>query len=158
MQAVEAALKLARRATGRHAIVSFLGGFHGRTMGALSLTASKAAYHAGFGPLLPGVHHAPFGHVQDLDWFEAVLFDKVVPADEIAAVIVELQDEGGYVVPQDGFLAGLREICDRHGIVLIADKVQSGAGRTGRMWAFEHWGVEPDILLSAKGIASGMPR
>ncbi len=157
-EAVEAGLKLARRATGRHAVVSFLGGFHGRTMGALSLTASKAAYHAGFGPLLPGVYHAPFGHVHDLDWFEDVLFDKIVPAREVAAVIVEpIQGEGGYVLPQDGFLPGLRELCDRHGILLIVDEVQSGAGRTGAMWAIEHWGVEPDILLSAKGIASGMP-
>ncbi len=157
-EAVEAGLKLARRATGRHAIVSFLGGFHGRTMGALSLTASKAAYHAGFGPLLPGVHHAPFGHVHDLDWFEEVLFDKVVPAAEVAAIIVEpIQGEGGYVLPEDGFLPGLRELCDRHGILLIADEIQTGAGRTGAMWAVEHWGVEPDILLSAKGIASGMP-
>ncbi len=157
-EAVEAGLKLARRATGRSGIVSFLGGFHGRTMGALSVTASKAAYHAGFGPLLPGVHHAPFGHVRDLDWFEDVLFERIVPADEIAAVIVEpIQGEGGYVLPEDGFLPGLRELCDRHGILLIADEVQSGAGRTGLMWAVQHWGVQPDILLSAKGIASGMP-
>lgn len=157
-EAVEAAVKLARRATGRPAIVSFLGGFHGRTMGALSLTASKAKYHAGFGPLLPGVHHAPYGHVADLRWFDSVLFDKVVPADEVAAIIVEpIQGEGGYIVPEDGFLAGLRDLCDRHGILLVADEIQSGAGRTGRMWAVEHWGVEPDILLSAKGLASGMP-
>jgi 4-aminobutyrate aminotransferase len=157
-EAVEAAVKLARRATGRPAIVSFLGGFHGRTMGALSLTASKAAYHAGFGPLLPGVHHAPFGHLHDLDWFDEVLFDKVVPAAEVAAIIVEpIQGEGGYVLPEDGFLPGLRDLCDRHGILLIADEIQTGAGRTGAMWAVEHWGVQPDILLSAKGIASGMP-
>jgi 4-aminobutyrate aminotransferase len=157
-EAVEAALKLARRATGRSAIVSFLGGFHGRTMGALSLTASKASYHAGFGPLLPGVYHAPFGHVHDLDWFDDVLFERLVPPREVAALIVEpIQGEGGYVLPEDGFLPGLRELCDRHGILLIADEVQSGAGRTGRMWAVEHWGVEPDILLAAKGIASGMP-
>jgi 4-aminobutyrate aminotransferase len=157
-EAVEAALKLARRATGRPAIVSFLGGFHGRTMGAVSVTASKAAYHAGFGPLLPGVHHAPFGRVRDLDWFDEVLFARIVPADEVAAVIVEpVQGEGGYVVPEDGFLTGLRELCDRHGILLIADEVQTGAGRTGRMWAVEHWGVAPDILLSAKGLASGLP-
>ena len=127
-------------------------------MGALSLTASKAAYHAGFGPLLPGIYHAPFGHVHDLDWFEEVLFDKVIPATEVAAIIVEpIQGEGGYVLPEDGFLPGLRELCDRHGILLIADEIQTGAGRTGAMWAVEHWGVEPDILLSAKGIASGMP-
>jgi 4-aminobutyrate aminotransferase len=157
-EAVEASLKLARRATGRPVVVSFLGGFHGRTMGALSLTASKASYHAGFGPLLPGVYHAPFGHLHDLDWFDAILFDKLVPADEVAAIIVEpIQGEGGYVLPEDGFLPGLRELCDRHGILLIADEIQTGAGRTGAMWAVEHWGVEPDILLSAKGIASGLP-
>jgi 4-aminobutyrate aminotransferase len=157
-EAVEAAIKLARRATGRQGIVSFLGGFHGRTMGALSLTASKAAYHAGFGPLLPGVHHAPFGHLHDLDWFDAVLFDKIVPASEVAAIVVEpIQGEGGYVLPEDSFLPGLRDICDRHGILLVVDEIQSGAGRTGAMWAVEHWGVEPDILLSAKGIASGLP-
>jgi 4-aminobutyrate aminotransferase len=157
-EAVEAGLKLARRATGRPVVVSFLGGFHGRTMGALSLTASKAAYHAGFGPLLPGVYHAPFGRLHDLDWFDDVLFDKIVPPREVAAVIVEpIQGEGGYVLPEDGFLPGLRELCDRHGILLIADEVQTGAGRTGAMWAVEHWGIEPDILLSAKGIASGMP-
>jgi 4-aminobutyrate aminotransferase len=157
-EAVEAAIKLARRATGRPAVISFLGGFHGRTLGALSLTASKASYHAGFGPLLPGVHHAPFGHVHDLEWFNDVLFEKVVPASEVAAVIVEpIQGEGGYVLPEDGFLPGLRELCDRHGILLIADEIQTGAGRTGTMWAVEHWGVEPDILLAAKGIASGLP-
>jgi 4-aminobutyrate aminotransferase len=157
-EAVEASLKLARRATHRPAIISFLGGFHGRTMGAISLTASKASYHAGFGPLVPGIHHAPFGHVADLDYFDEVLFDKIVPADEVAAIIVEpIQGEGGYVLPEDGFLAGLRELCDRHGILLIADEIQSGAGRTGTMWAVEHWGVEPDVLLSAKGLASGMP-
>jgi 4-aminobutyrate aminotransferase len=157
-EAVEAALKLARRATRRPAIISFLGGFHGRTMGAISLTASKASYHAGFGPLVPGVFHAPFGSVADLDYFEEVLFDKIVPANEVAAIIVEpIQGEGGYIIPEDGFLAGLRELCDRHGILLIADEIQSGAGRTGTMWAIEHWGVEPDILLSAKGLASGMP-
>jgi 4-aminobutyrate aminotransferase len=157
-EAVEAGLKLARRATGRPVVVSFLGGFHGRTMGALSLTASKASYHAGFGPLLPGVYHAPFGRLHDLDWFDDVLFDKIVPPREVAAVIVEpIQGEGGYVLPEDGFLRGLRELCDRHGILLIADEVQTGAGRTGAMWAVEHWDIEPDILLSAKGIASGMP-
>ena len=157
-EAVEAALKLARRATGRHAVVSFLGGFHGRTMGAVSLTASKAKYHAGVAPLVNGVYHAPYGHVSDLAWFDEVLFDKVVPADEVAAIIVEpVQGEGGYIVPEAGFMRGLRELCDRHGILLVADEIQSGAGRTGRMWAIEHFDVEPDILLSAKGIASGMP-
>src|SRR4029077_18925506 len=104
------------------------------------------------------VFHAPYGRVQDLRWFDEVLFDKLVPANEVAAIIVEpIQGEGGYIVPEDGFLEGLRAICDEHGILLIADEIQSGAGRTGKMWAVEHWGVEPDILLTAKGIASGMP-
>ena len=157
-EVVEIAIKLARRATGRPYIVAFLGGFHGRTYGAVSLTASKAKYHQGFGPLLPGIYHAPFGHVEDLRWFDEVLFDKLAVPEEVAAVIVEpIQGEGGYVVPEDGFLEGLRKICDRHGILLIADEIQSGAGRTGSMWAVDHWGVHPDILLTAKGLASGMP-
>jgi 4-aminobutyrate aminotransferase len=139
-------------------VVGFLGGFHGRTFGAVSLTGSKAKYHAGFGPLLPGVFHAPYGRIDDLRWFDQVLFDKLAPASEVAAVIVEpIQGEGGYIVPEDGFLEGLRRICDEHGILLVADEIQSGAGRTGSMWAVDHWGVEPDILLTAKGIASGMP-
>jgi 4-aminobutyrate aminotransferase len=155
---VEAAIKLARHATGRQYIVGFLGGFHGRTYGSVSLTASKAKYHARFGPLLPGLYHAPFGKVADLAWFDEVLFNHLVPANEVAAVIVEpIQGEGGYLVPEDGFLEGLRELCTKHGILLVADEIQSGAGRTGKMWAVEHWGVEPDILLVAKGIASGMP-
>ena len=157
-EAVEASLKLARVATGRHAVVSFLGGFHGRTLGAVTLTASKAHYHAGLAPLVNGIYHAPYGHESDLAWFEEVLFDKIVPADEVAAIMVEpVQGEGGYIVPEASFMTGLRELCDRHGILLIADEIQSGAGRTGRMWAVEHFGVEPDMLLSAKGIASGMP-
>ncbi len=157
-EVVEASLKLARVASGRHAVVSFLGGFHGRTMGAVTLTASKAAYHAGLAPLVNGIYHAPYGHRADLAWFDEVLFDKVMPADDVAAIIVEpVQGEGGYIVPEAAFMTGLRELCDRHGILLIADEIQSGAGRTGKMWAVEHFGVEPDILLSAKGIASGMP-
>ena len=156
-EAVEAGLKLARYHTRRQNIVAFLGAFHGRTMGAVSLTASKAKYHAHFGPLLPGVYHVPFGSA-GLDELEQRVFRRLMPADEFAAVIVEpIQGEGGYVVPDAAFLPRLREICDRHGILLIADEVQSGAGRTGRMWAIEHFGVEPDILLTAKGIASGMP-
>ena len=157
-EVVEAAIKLARHATKRPYVVAFLGAFHGRTYGSVSLTASKAKYHAGFGPLLPGVFHAPYGRVEDLRWFDEVLFDKLAPADEVAAIIVEpIQGEGGYIVPEDGFLQGLRDVCDRHGILLVADEIQSGAGRTGTMWALEGWGVRPDILLSAKGIASGMP-
>ena len=157
-EVVEASIKLARYATHRPYVVAFLGAFHGRTYGAVSLTASKAKYHAGFGPMLPGVFHAPYGRVEDLKWFDEVLFDKLAPANEVAAIIVEpIQGEGGYLVPEDGFLQGLRDICDKHGILLIADEIQSGAGRTGKMWAIEHWGVQPDILLTAKGIASGMP-
>ena len=157
-EVVEASIKLARKATGRSHIVAFLGAFHGRTYGSISLTASKAKYHAGFGPLLPGVHHAPYGHVAALRWFDEVLFSRLVPPDEVAAIIVEpIQGEGGYIVPERGFLEGLRRICDEHGILLIADEIQSGAGRTGRMWALDHTPVVPDILLTAKGIASGMP-
>ena len=157
-EVVEASIKLARYATHRPYLVAFLGAFHGRTYGAVSLTASKAKYHAGFDPLLPGVYHAPFGRVEDLRWFDEVLFERLVPANEVAAIIVEpIQGEGGYVVPEPGFLAGLRRICDEHGIVLIADEIQSGAGRSGKMWAVEHEGIEPDILLTAKGIGSGMP-
>jgi 4-aminobutyrate aminotransferase len=156
-EAVEGSLKLARYHTGRPNIVAFLGAFHGRTMGALSLTASKAKYHAHFGPLLPGIYHVPFGSA-GLDELEKRVFRRLMPADEFAAVIVEpIQGEGGYVVPDAAFFPRLREICDRHGILLIADEVQSGAGRTGKMWAIEHFGVEPDIVLTAKGIASGMP-
>ena len=157
-EAVEGAIKLARFATKRQYLVAFLGAFHGRSYGSVSLTASKAKYHAGFGPMLPGVYHAPFGHVEDLKWFDDVLFNHLVPANEVAAIIVEpIQGEGGYLVPEDGFMQGLRRICDQNGILLIADEVQAGAGRTGKMWSIENWGVEPDIIATAKGIASGMP-
>ena len=156
-EVVEAGLKLARYHTRRQNVIAFLGAFHGRTMGAVSLTASKAKYHAHFGPLLPGVYHVPYG-VEGLEEIENRVFKRLMPADEFAAVIVEpIQGEGGYVVPEDDFLPRLRELCDRHGILLIADEVQSGAGRTGKMWAIQHWDVEPDILLTAKGIGSGMP-
>ncbi len=156
-EAIEAALKLARFATRRQYVVSFIGGFHGRTYGAVSLTASKSKYHAGFGPMLPGVIHVPFGSA-GLDELEQRVFKRIIPANEIAAVFVEpIQGEGGYVVPDDDFLPRLRRMCDEHGMLLVADEVQSGAGRTGKMWAIEHWGVKPDILCAAKGIASGMP-
>jgi 4-aminobutyrate aminotransferase len=123
----------------------------------VSLTASKAKYHAHFGPLLPGVYHVPFGN-EGVEEIEKRVFKRLMPADEFAAIIVEpIQGEGGYAVPEDDFLANLRELCDRHGILLIADEIQSGAGRTGKMWAMSHWDVEPDILLTAKGIGSGMP-
>ena len=157
-EAVEGAIKLARFATKRQYLVAFLGAFHGRTYGSVSLTASKAKYHAGFGPMLPGIFHAPFGHVEDLKWFDEVLFNHLVPASEVAAIVVEpIQGEGGYIVPEDGFMQGLRRICDEHGILLIADEVQAGAGRTGKMWSIQNWDVEPDIVATAKGIASGMP-
>ena len=157
-EAVEGAIKLAKFTTKRQNLVAFLGAFHGRTYGAVSLTASKAKYHAGFGPLLGGIYHAPFGHVEDLKWFDDVLFKHLIPADEVAAIIVEpIQGEGGYLVPEDGFIQGLRKICDQHGILLISDEVQAGAGRTGKMWSIQNWDVEPDIVATAKGIASGMP-
>ncbi len=156
-EAVEAGLKLARHHTGRQNVIAFLGAFHGRTMGAVSLTGSKAKYHAGFGPLLPGVYHVPYS-LEGLDEIEQRIFKRLMPANEFAAIIVEpIQGEGGYVVPDAQFLARLRALCDKHGIMLIADEVQSGAGRTGKMWAIQHWDVEPDILLTAKGIGSGMP-
>jgi 4-aminobutyrate aminotransferase len=157
-EAVEGAIKLARYATKRQNLVAFLGAFHGRTYGSVSLTASKAKYHAGFGPMLPGVYHAPFGHVADLKWFDEVLFKHLVPADEVAGIIVEpIQGEGGYLVPEQGFIQGLRRICDEQGLLLISDAVQAGAGRTGKMWSIQNWDVEPDIVATAKGIASGMP-
>ena len=156
-EVVEAGLKLARHHTKRQNVIAFLGAFHGRTMGAVSLTGSKAKYHAGFGPLLPGVYHVPYS-LEGLDEIEQRIFKRLMPANEFAAIIVEpIQGEGGYVVPDAQFLARLRALCDKHGILLIADEVQSGAGRTGKMWAIQHWDVEPDILLTAKGIGSGMP-
>jgi 4-aminobutyrate aminotransferase len=156
-EAVEAGLKLARYHTRRSNVIAFLGAFHGRTMGAVSLTASKAKYHARFGPMLPGVYHVPFGN-EGIEEIESRIFKHLMPADEFAAIIVEpIQGEGGYIVPEDDFLPRLRELCDRHGILLIADEVQSGAGRSGKMWAIQHWDVEPDILLTAKGIGSGLP-
>jgi 4-aminobutyrate aminotransferase len=156
-EVVEAAIKLARYATGRQYIVGFLGGFHGRTYGSLSLTASKAKYHAHFGPMLPGIHHVPFGSA-GLDELEQRVFHRLVPASEVAAIVVEpIQGEGGIQVPDPEFLPRLRRICDQHGILLVADEVQTGMGRTGRMWAVQHWDVEPDVIMTAKGLASGMP-
>ncbi len=156
-EAIEAAIKLARFHTRRQYIVAFVGGFHGRSYGSVSLTASKAKYHAGFGPLLPGVLHVPFS-MAGLDELEQRVFKRLIPADEIAAIVVEpIQGEGGYIIPEPDFLPRLRRICDDNGILLVADEVQSGAGRTGKMWAVEHWGVQPDIIAIAKGIASGMP-
>jgi 4-aminobutyrate aminotransferase len=135
-----------------------IGGFHGRSYGSVTLTASNAKYHEGFGPLLPGVLHAPFGADDTDRYIENVIFKRLVKPNEIAAIVVEpIQGEGGYVVPPDGWLQYLKELSDRHGIIFIADEIQSGMGRAGHMWAVEHWGVAPDILLAGKGIASGMP-
>lgn len=171
-ETTEAAIKLVRHATRRTAIVAFHGAFHGRSTGAVSLTSSKARQHAGFGPLLPDVHHVPFAyryrcrHCASLDActlacvssIESELFTRHLDPADVAAIFVEpIQGEGGYVVPPHGFMRGLRELCDRHGILLVCDEVQSGVGRTGRMWACDHEGIEPDILLTAKGLGSGMP-
>ena len=172
-EAVEAAIKLARYHTGRTNFIGFTGAFHGRTMGAVTFTASKPKYHAGFYPLMPGVVHAPYpnpyrpilSQKPGEDYGETVvryireeILGHILPPDEVAAVLVEtIQGEGGYIVPPPGFFPSLRKLCDEHGILLIVDEVQCGMGRTGKWWAIEHFGVEPDILTTAKGIASGMP-
>jgi 4-aminobutyrate aminotransferase len=172
-ETVEAAIKLARYHTGRPNFVGFLGAFHGRSMGSLSFTASKHMQKKGFSPTMPGVTHVPFCYPyrpilaspegEDygdtvVDYIEGVIFRQLVAPTDVAAILLEpIQGEGGYVVPTARFLPRLRTLCDKYGILLIADEVQSGMGRTGKWWAIEHWGVEPDILLSAKGIASGMP-
>ncbi|HEX4243122.1 MAG TPA: acetyl ornithine aminotransferase family protein [Steroidobacteraceae bacterium] len=169
-ESVEGALKLARYTTGRGRFIGFLGGFHGRTMGSLSFTSSKYTQQKGFFPSMPGVTHVPYpnnyrpllaGADQGkavLRYIEDVLFTSNVPPSEVAGILIEpIQGEGGYVVPPDGFLQGLRELCNRHGILLIFDEVQSGIGRTGKMFAAEHWGVEPDIITLAKGLGSGLP-
>jgi len=173
-EAVECALKLARYHTGRQNVIAFLGAFHGRTMGALSLTGSKPQQKRRFSPLVPGVTHIRYpyayrgcsGGPQEEEAFsmgcaryiEEKLFKTILAPEEVAAIFVEpIQGEGGYVVAPTNFLRELREICNRHGILLVADEVQSGAGRTGKWWAIQHSGVEPDIVCMAKGIASGMP-
>jgi 4-aminobutyrate aminotransferase len=169
-ESVEAALKLARYVTGRGRFIGFLGGFHGRTMGSLAFTSSKYTQQKGFFPTMPGVTHVPYpnnyrplfaGSDQGravLRYIEEVLFVHNVPSHEVAAILVEpIQGEGGYLVPPDGFLSGLRELCDRHGILLIFDEVQSGIGRTGKMFASQHWDVAPDIMTLAKGLGSGLP-
>lgn len=192
-ESVEAAIKLARYATGRQGIIAFLGAFHGRSYGSLSLTASKATQRHGFFPLLPGTFHAfypntyrpPFDVAPErvaqvcLDYIEKTLFQTIIPAQDVAAIVIEpIQGEGGYIVPAPGFMCGLRRLCDRHGILLIFDEVQSGVGRTGKMWAFEHEcadvtvqngvcttcgqacdgePVVPDIIASAKGLGGGVP-
>jgi 4-aminobutyrate aminotransferase len=166
-EALEAALKLARHHTGRSRAIAFFGAFHGRTYGAMSLSGSKLVHRRGFSPLVPDIHHAPYP--RDCSGCSASACDcvrqivetvlkRTAPPDEVAAIFVEpIQGEGGYNVPPAGFLPALRALCDRYNILLVADEVQSGMGRTGKMFAVEHWGVEPDILCLAKGIASGMP-
>jgi 4-aminobutyrate aminotransferase len=172
-EAVEGALKLARYYTKRPQYIGFLRSFHGRTMGSLAVTGSKPVQRGGYFPMMPGVTHVPYPDpyrpvlnmdgYEDygervVDYLEQVIFQTVVPANEVAAVLVEpIQGEGGYVVPTPGFFPALRDLCDRHGILLIADEVQTGMGRTGEWWGMQHFGVEPDIITSAKGIASGMP-
>jgi 4-aminobutyrate aminotransferase len=171
-EAIEAAIKLARYASKRFNIIAFLGSFHGRTLGALSTTSSKAIQRKGFGPMMPGVYHAPYANcyrcpvglkpescaAECLSYIEDQILIHLVSPDEVAAVLVEpIQGEGGYIVPPAQFHQGLRELTSRHGILLIADEVQSGMGRTGRMFASEHFGLDVDIVTVAKGIASGMP-
>ena len=171
-EAVEGAMKLARHATGRTAFVAFKGAFHGRTYGALSLTSSKARQHQGFGPFLPDVHHVAYGYcyrceygktfpscgIFCVDTIEQDLFARHLHPSDVAAIFVEpVQGEGGYVLPPPGWLAAVRELCDRYGILMVADEVQCGIGRTGKMWACDHEGVEPDILVTSKGLGSGMP-
>ena len=158
-ESVEAALKLARHHTGRSRVIAFFGAFHGRTYGAMSLSASKLVHRRGFGPLVPDIHHVPYPTGDDsVRRIEETVLYRTAPPDEVAAIFVEpIQGEGGYNVPPPGFFPALRELCDRHGILLVVDEIQSGMGRTGKMFAIEHWGVEPDIICLAKGIASGMP-
>ncbi len=169
-EAVEGAIKLARYHTHRPGIIAFEGGFHGRTMGALSLTNSKLKQRAGFGPLVPMVHHAPFPRIRawregsggdgsaELEVLRKSILGRIIAPSDVAAIVIEpIQGEGGYFPAPASFLKALRELCDEHGILLIADEIQSGMGRTGAWWAIEHAAVEPDIVLSAKGIASGMP-
>ena len=171
-EAIEAAIKLARYASKRFNVIAFLGSFHGRTLGALAATSSKAIQRRGFGPMMPGVYHAPYANcyrcpvglkaencaAECLSFVEDQLLIHLVSPDEVAAVLVEpIQGEGGYVVPPAQFHQRLRELTKKHGMLLIADEVQSGMGRTGRMFACEHFGIDVDIVTVAKGIASGMP-
>lgn len=172
-ESVEAAIKLARYHTKRPQFIGFFGGFHGRTMGAVTFTASKPGYHRGFFPLMSGVNHVPFPDPyrpilnsrpgEDygetvVRYIEEEIMVRIAPADEIAGILVEpIQGEGGYIVPPAGFFPALRRLCDKHGILLIADEVQAGVGRTGKWWSIENFSVEPDIITTAKGIASGFP-
>lgn len=168
-EAVEGAVKLARQATGRPNVIVFQGSFHGRTVGTMSLTTSKTIYRAGYQPLMPGVFVAPYPYAYRYGWDEErtsawcleeldfLLTTQTAPHETAAVLIEPVLGEGGYVVPPAGFLAGLRRVCDRHGMLLIADEIQSGMGRTGRWFAFEHFDLRPDIITVAKGLASGLP-
>jgi 4-aminobutyrate aminotransferase len=172
-EAVETAIKLARYHTKRSNFIGFTGAFHGRTMGAVTFTASKAKYHGGFYPLMNGVTHAPFPNPyrptiyrrtgEDdgeavVRYIETEILNQILPPKDVAGILVEtIQGEGGYIVPPDGFYPALRKLCDKYGILMILDEVQCGMGRTGKWWAIEHFGVEPDMITSAKGIASGLP-
>jgi 4-aminobutyrate aminotransferase len=168
-EALEAALKLARYHTGRSRAIAFFGAFHGRTYGAMSLSGSKLVHRRGFTPLVPDIHHVPYPRgchgcdgvdagCECVRQIEETVLKRTAPPDEVAAIFVEpIQGEGGYHVPPRGFLPALRALCDRHGFLLVVDEVQSGMGRTGKLYAVEHWGVVPDIICLAKGIASGMP-
>lgn len=179
-EALEAALKLARWHTQRSRVIAFFGAFHGRTYGAMSLSGSKLVHRRGFSPLVPDIHHAPYPRGSEcglrsaplgtdprscgptgcrfVKELEETLFHRTAPPEEVAAIFIEpMQGEGGYRVAPPGCLPALRALCDKHGIMLVVDEVQSGMGRTGKLYAIEHWGVEPDIVCTAKGIASGMP-
>ncbi len=171
-EAVEAAFKLARYHTKRQHMIAFIGAFHGRTLGALSLTGSKIVQVENFAPLVPEVTHIGYGYcyrcpynltydsckIACVSYLEEVLFKTIVSPKEVAAIIVEpIQGEGGYIVPPPEYHPMLKKICEKYGILYIADEVQTGMGRTGKMFAIEHWGVEPDMICLAKGIASGMP-
>ncbi len=166
-EALEAALKLARWHTRRSRAIAFLGAFHGRTYGAMSLSGSKLVHRRGFSPLVPDIHHVPFPRgctscstfsCNCVTQIEETVLKRIAPPEETAAIFVEpIQGEGGYHVSPPGFLKALRELCDRHGMLLVADEVQTGMGRTGKLFAVEHWDVEPDIVCLAKGLASGLP-
>ena len=171
-EAVEAAFKLARWHTRRDLNIAFFGAFHGRTMGALSLTASKAIQKKNYFPLVPGITHIPYAYcyrcpyhltypecdIYCVQWIEETLFRTTLPAEEVAAIIVEpIQGEGGYIVPPPEFHQKLKQVAENYQILYVADEVQSGMGRTGKMFAMEHFGVQPDMMALAKGIASGMP-
>jgi len=168
-EAIEAALKLVRWHTRRPRVLALLGAFHGRTYGAMSLSASKAVHRRGFAPLVPEIHHIPFPRTcpeggwcrQGCRWveeLETTLLRRLAPPEEVAAIFIEpIQGEGGYYPWPPGCLPALRKLCDRYGMLLVADEVQSGIGRTGRMFAIEHYGVVPDVICLAKGIASGLP-